>query len=151
MVGYLFPTPGQLWASDADAHTCPRHRGASATTPGRGRGQDTYRAARASAERGSAAIDLVLAGEPAACDAFGDSCYLNKPAIAAQALRSAGHDRVAVVDIDAHHANGTQAIFCQELRRAWSRNGHCSGPGGRPGSVLVAFPLAETCGRGDRG
>ena len=28
-----------------------------------------------------------------------------------QALRDAGHERVAVVDIDAHHGNGTQAIF----------------------------------------
>jgi acetoin utilization deacetylase AcuC-like enzyme len=43
--------------------------------------------------------------------AFGGSCYLNNAAVAAQALRQAGHDRVAVIDIDAHHGNGTQAIF----------------------------------------
>ena len=30
---------------------------------------------------------------------------------AAQALRRAGAERVAVIDIDAHHGNGTQAIF----------------------------------------
>ena len=29
----------------------------------------------------------------------------------AQALRDAGHGRVAVVDLDAHHGNGTQALF----------------------------------------
>src|SRR5262249_28306571 len=39
------------------------------------------------------------------------SCYLNNAAIAAAALRSAGAGRVAVIDIDAHHGNGTQAIF----------------------------------------
>jgi acetoin utilization deacetylase AcuC-like enzyme len=31
--------------------------------------------------------------------------------VAAQALRDAGHDRVAVIDIDAHHGNGTQMLF----------------------------------------
>ena len=36
---------------------------------------------------------------------------MNNAAIAAQALRQAGAGRVAVVDIDAHHGNGTQAIF----------------------------------------
>src|SRR6185312_2286920 len=39
------------------------------------------------------------------------SCYLNNAAIAAQALRDAGDATVAVVDLDAHHGNGTQAIF----------------------------------------
>ena len=43
--------------------------------------------------------------------AYGGSCYLNNAAVAATALRAAGHDRVAVVDIDAHHGNGTQAVF----------------------------------------
>lgn len=43
--------------------------------------------------------------------AYGGSCYLNNAAVAAQALRQAGHDRVAIVDIDAHHGNGTQDIF----------------------------------------
>jgi hypothetical protein len=32
-------------------------------------------------------------------------------AIAAQALRDADFGKVAVIDIDAHHGNGTQAIF----------------------------------------
>jgi acetoin utilization deacetylase AcuC-like enzyme len=43
--------------------------------------------------------------------AYGGSCYLNNAAIAAEGLRRAGHDRVAVVDVDAHHGNGTEAIF----------------------------------------
>jgi len=38
-------------------------------------------------------------------------CYLNNAAIAAQALIDAGMPRVAVLDIDYHHGNGTQEIF----------------------------------------
>jgi len=36
---------------------------------------------------------------------------LNNAALAAQALRDRGMKRVAVLDIDYHHGNGTQAIF----------------------------------------
>jgi len=43
--------------------------------------------------------------------AYGGSCYLNNAAVAAEALRRAGHERVAIVDIDAHHGNGTQDAF----------------------------------------
>jgi acetoin utilization deacetylase AcuC-like enzyme len=43
--------------------------------------------------------------------AYGGSCYLNNAAVAAEALRRAGHVRVAIVDIDAHHGNGTQDVF----------------------------------------
>ncbi len=41
----------------------------------------------------------------------GGHCYLNTAAIAAEALRRAGAARVAVLDIDSHHGNGTQGIF----------------------------------------
>ena len=44
-------------------------------------------------------------------DAFGGGCYLNNAAIATQWLRDQGADKVAIVDIDFHHGNGTQAIF----------------------------------------
>jgi acetoin utilization deacetylase AcuC-like enzyme len=50
-------------------------------------------------------------GHHAAREAFGGSCYLNNAAIAAEAIRARGARRVAVLDIDAHHGNGTQAIF----------------------------------------
>ena len=42
---------------------------------------------------------------------MGGYCYLNNAAIAVQALRDAGLERVGVLDIDYHHGNGTQAIF----------------------------------------
>jgi acetoin utilization deacetylase AcuC-like enzyme len=86
-------------------------------------GPGTWEAARAAVDCALTAADLVTNGEAAAyalCrppghhatrDGYGGSCYLNNAAIAAQALRDAGHARVAVVDLDAHHGNGTQAIL----------------------------------------
>jgi acetoin utilization deacetylase AcuC-like enzyme len=48
-------------------------------------------------------------GHHATRDHFGGYCYLNNVAIAATHLKQFG--RVAIVDIDIHHGNGTQAIF----------------------------------------
>ena len=42
---------------------------------------------------------------------FGGYCFLNNAAIAAEHTRRAGVGRVAVLDIDYHHGNGTQQIF----------------------------------------
>jgi acetoin utilization deacetylase AcuC-like enzyme len=50
-------------------------------------------------------------GHHAGADFFGGYCFLNNAAIAAQALRDGGARRVAILDIDYHHGNGTQAIF----------------------------------------
>lgn len=50
-------------------------------------------------------------GHHAASDFYGGYCFLNNAAIAAQALRDAGAERVAILDVDYHHGNGTQAIF----------------------------------------
>lgn len=50
-------------------------------------------------------------GHHAGADFFGGYCFLNNAALAAQALRDHGLDRVAVLDIDYHHGNGTQSIF----------------------------------------
>jgi acetoin utilization deacetylase AcuC-like enzyme len=41
----------------------------------------------------------------------GGHCYINNAAVAAEALRAAGAARIAVLDIDSHHGNGTQGIF----------------------------------------
>ena len=95
-------------------------------------GPGTWEAARAAVDVALTAVDLVLAGERAAyalCRppghhvtplGYGGSCYLNNAAVAAEALRAAGHERVAVIDIDAHHGNGTQAVF-------WERADVCYG------------------------
>lgn len=88
-------------------------------------GPGTWEAARAAVDCALTAVDRVTLAGPvrsayALCRppghhvtrrAYGGSCYLNNAAIAAQALRDAGHERVAVVDVDAHHGNGTAAVF----------------------------------------
>lgn len=50
-------------------------------------------------------------GHHAARDMFGGYCFFNNAAIAAQRLLDKGAARVAIVDVDFHHGNGTQEIF----------------------------------------
>ncbi len=82
----------------------------------------TWAAAYASAQTAIHGADLVLGSEravyalsrPPGHHAFaelaGGFCYLNNSAIAAQRLTDAGR-RVAILDVDLHHGNGTQGIF----------------------------------------
>jgi acetoin utilization deacetylase AcuC-like enzyme len=84
-------------------------------------GPGTWAAARAAVDVAVTAAELVNAGAPAAyacCrppghhatrGAIGGSCYLNNAAAAAARLRA--HGEIAILDVDAHHGNGTQAIF----------------------------------------
>ena len=83
----------------------------------------TWRAVHASAQVALTGQRLVATGERAVfalCrppghhagrDFYGGYCFLNNAAIAAQAFRDAGAKRVAILDVDYHHGNGTQAIF----------------------------------------
>jgi len=50
-------------------------------------------------------------GHHAAHDMYGGYCFLNNAAIAAQYCRDHGSERVAILDVDFHHGNGTQDIF----------------------------------------
>lgn len=50
-------------------------------------------------------------GHHAARDLYGGYCFLNNAAIAAQGFLDAGAERVAILDVDFHHGNGTQDIF----------------------------------------
>jgi len=50
-------------------------------------------------------------GHHAGYDFFGGYGFVNNAAMAAQALRDGGASRVAVLDIDYHHGNGTQTLF----------------------------------------
>lgn len=71
-------------------------------------------AAREAARSGGATFAICRPpGHHATARAMGGYCYLNNAAIAAQQLRALGQPRVAVLDIDYHHGNGTQAIFWQ--------------------------------------
>lgn len=83
---------------------------------------ETWGAVRMSAMSALTAAELVSSGADAAyalCrppghHAYGERsggfCYLNNSAIAAHYLRRM-HERVAILDIDVHHGNGTQSIF----------------------------------------
>ena len=125
VVPYFFPTAGLL----AGMEPTP---GRPRCTPRPGEhcydtmtlvGPGTWEAARAAVDVALTAVDLVRRASAAAyalCrppghhvtpSGYGGSCYLNNAAVAAEALRGAGHAKVAVVDIDAHHGNGTQAVF----------------------------------------
>ena len=124
VVGYIFPTPGFL---AGDAPNVPAalsaRTGAWCFDTMTAVGEGTWEAARAAVDTALTAADLVLGGAPAAyacCrppghhvtrSAFGGSCYLNNSAIVAQYLVDGGVGRVALIDVDAHHGNGAQAIF----------------------------------------
>ncbi len=82
---------------------------------------NAYRAARAAVDVALTAMDEILAGRRvvyaicrppghhAGVRTFGGFCYFNNAAIAAQGLSKWG--KVAVLDLDYHHGNGTQEIF----------------------------------------
>ncbi|HSH90236.1 MAG TPA: histone deacetylase family protein [Ramlibacter sp.] len=85
--------------------------------------EGTWAAAKAGADAAASAAQLLSAGEAsvfcatrppghhAGNDFMGGYCFLNNAAVAAQALRSGGCARIAILDVDYHHGNGTQAIF----------------------------------------
>ena len=50
-------------------------------------------------------------GHHAGSNFYGGYCFFNNAAIAAQAMRDRGLKRVAILDVDYHHGNGTQQIF----------------------------------------
>jgi acetoin utilization deacetylase AcuC-like enzyme len=61
-------------------------------------------------ERGAFALTRPP-GHHAGADFFGGYCFLNNAALAAQHLLDDGAQRVAILDVDYHHGNGTQSIF----------------------------------------
>jgi acetoin utilization deacetylase AcuC-like enzyme len=85
----------------------------------------TWAAAKAGADAAASAAALLASGERSAfcatrppghhagADFMGGYCFLNNAAVAAQALRGYGSARVAILDVDYHHGNGTQSIFYQ--------------------------------------
>lgn len=87
--------------------------------------EGTWEAAQAAADVALTAQRLVADGERAAfglcrppghhaaADMFGGYCFLNNAAIAAQAFLDGGAERVALLDVDFHHGNGTQSVFYQ--------------------------------------
>ena len=50
-------------------------------------------------------------GHHATVNYCGGYCYLNNTALASQSLLDGGAKKIAVLDVDYHHGNGTQSIF----------------------------------------
>jgi len=85
-------------------------------------GPDSWESIRWSANSAASAAQHVSDGAPCAyalcrppghhafSDLAGGFCYVNNSAVAAAVLRHR-HARVAIVDVDLHHGNGTQGIF----------------------------------------
>ena len=83
----------------------------------------TWKAARSAANVALTGAERLLQGDAsvfslcrppghhASSDYFGGYCFLNNAAIATQYLLDHGAAKVAVLDVDYHHGNGTQSIF----------------------------------------
>ncbi|MFD1983163.1 histone deacetylase family protein [Mesorhizobium newzealandense] len=83
---------------------------------------ETWQSALWSAWSAVEAAETVMAGAPAAyalcrppghhafADVAGGFCFINNSAVAAQVLRRTAA-RVAILDVDLHHGNGTQGVF----------------------------------------
>ena len=83
----------------------------------------SWPAAKAGSDAAASAAALVLGGAPAVfcctrppghhagADFMGGYCFINNAAVAAQALIEGGLAKVAILDVDYHHGNGTQSIF----------------------------------------
>ncbi len=83
----------------------------------------SYAAARAAVDVALTAAQQVVDGAPlayglcrppghhAARRMYGGYCFFNNAAIVAEWLRRARFERVAILDIDYHHGNGTQQLF----------------------------------------
>lgn len=108
-VGLIAGTAGRAMSLDADTFTSP----------------DTYEVACLAAGAAVAAVEEVLSGgnatraialvrppgHHAEADRAMGFCLFNNIAVAAAHARAAGLERVAIVDYDVHHGNGTQWSF----------------------------------------
>ncbi len=113
------PLWGGIWCTDA-------------VTPIK---KKTYEVARASAETALTGAELLRkghektvyalcrpSGHHAGPRVFGGYCYFNNVATAAEYLLPEG--KVAIVDIDYHHGNGTQEFF-DEIKSVFTASIHC--------------------------
>lgn len=118
---FAFPVPGLR--ADRRPQSVDALLGYYAFDAGASLVAGTWEAVQSSFEVALTAAGLVAAGERSAfalcrppghhagAGFMGGYCYLNNAAIAAQWFVDRGAKRVAILDVDYHHGNGTQAIF----------------------------------------
>lgn len=117
-VAYIRPLPGSPWKEPVSV-LAEMGRFSNDVDPILA---GTWQAAVAAATCAVAAADAVMGGEGAAYalsrppghhaapETYGGYCFLNNVAIAASRLGGQGR-RVAIIDVDTHHGNGTQTVF----------------------------------------
>ena len=125
--GYNGEAMTTCWPARRMVQRCPRHIdgkiGYYALASETSISDGTWQAAYSSAQVALTGAKLVMEGargifalcrppgHHAALDMFGGYCFLNNAAIAAQSFLDNGAKRVAILDVDFHHGNGTQDIF----------------------------------------
>ena len=149
---------GQRAQLDADTYTSPRSVEVARLAAGA-----TIDLARSIA-RGDAPSGFALVRPPGHHAESGRSmgfCLVNQLAVAARALQADGVERIAIVDWDVHHGNGTQEIFEGERdvlylslhQFPWypgtgAVDEHGTGPGE---GATVNLPLPAGCGDAEYG
>jgi acetoin utilization deacetylase AcuC-like enzyme len=122
VVANIHPTPEMLAQGRGGAPSIVARTGLYTADTACPIGEGTWAATAGAAGCALAAATVAAAGgaayalcRPPGHHAYaaraGGHCYVNNSALAAQALRDAGAARVAVLDIDSHHGNGTQGLF----------------------------------------
>ncbi len=103
----LAATAGRAAMLDADTYTSPESMEIAALAAGA-----AVQAVEHALDHREPAFALVRPpGHHAEADKAMGFCFYNNAAIAAAAARARGVARVAIVDIDVHHGNGTQRMF----------------------------------------
>ena len=123
-IGYAFPVRGRRALKHDRIDARLGQYGFDAASP---ISAGTYHSAYWAVQSALSALDAIIVGQTkrafALCrppghhsgrDYFGGYCYLNNAAIAARAAEAAGLGPVAILDVDYHHGNGTQDIFCED-------------------------------------
>ncbi len=119
-MGYIFPVVARR---KLDLTRIEARIGAHAMDVSTPIAAGTWDAAYGGAQSALTALDAVLGGDAGAfalcrppghhagADYMGGYCYLNNAAIVARAAQARGAQRIAILDVDYHHGNGTQDIF----------------------------------------